>query len=73
LTESGYVGLAVHTAARICAFGRGGQIVLSAATARALEPSLPEGVGLRELGNHRLQGLPDEIALFQLMTGAARG
>jgi class 3 adenylate cyclase len=66
LTESGYVGLAVHTAARICAAGHGGQIVLSSATARAVEASLPEGVGLLELGAHRLQGVPDPEPLFQL-------
>ena len=29
LTDGGYVGLAVHTAARICAAGHGGQILLS--------------------------------------------
>ena len=66
LTESGYVGLAVHTAARICATGHGGQIVLSSAAARTVETSLPEGVALRELGVHRLQGVPDPEPLFQL-------
>lgn len=66
LTESGYVGMAVHTAARICAVGHGGQIVLSSATARAVEASLPVGVGLRPLGTHRLQGLRDPETLFQL-------
>ena len=30
LTETGYVGLSVHTAARICFAAHGGQIVLSA-------------------------------------------
>ena len=66
LTESGYVGLAVHTAARICAVGHGGQIVLSSAAVRAVEASLPVGVGLRQLGAHRLQGLGDRETLFQL-------
>src|SRR5207302_1306880 len=31
LTDAGYVGLAVHTVARICSAGHGGQILLSAA------------------------------------------
>jgi class 3 adenylate cyclase len=66
LTESGYVGLAVHTAARICAAGHGGQIVLSSATLRAVEASLPPGLAYRALGEHRLQGLPDPEMLFQL-------
>ena len=66
LTENGYVGLAVHTAARIGAVGHGGQTVLSSATVRAVEASLPVGVGLRQLGAHRLQGLRDPETLFQL-------
>jgi class 3 adenylate cyclase len=66
LNESGYMGLAVHTAARICTIGHGGQIVLSAAAARAVEASLPVGVGLRRLGDHMLQGLPEPVTLFQV-------
>jgi class 3 adenylate cyclase len=66
LTDSGYVGLPVHTAARICAAGHGGQILLSEATVRAVEGPLPVGAGVRRLGHHRLQGLPEPVALFQL-------
>jgi class 3 adenylate cyclase len=66
LTDSGYVGLAVHAAARICAAGHGGQILLSDATVRAVEASVPAGVGFRALGDHRLRGLPEPEALFQL-------
>lgn len=40
--------------------------MLSSATVRAVEGSLPEGIGLRPLGAHRLQGLPDAEELFQL-------
>lgn len=68
LTESGYVGLAVHTAARVCAFGGGGQIVLSSATARVLESALPSGARLRGLGPQKLQGLPEPVRLFRLET-----
>jgi class 3 adenylate cyclase len=66
LTDSGYVGLAVHTAARICAAGHGGQILLSDGAVRAAEGSVPAGVGFRALGRHRLRGLPDPVPLFQL-------
>ena len=66
LTDSGYVGLAVHAAARICAAGHGGQVLLSGATVRALEASMPAGVSFRPLGDHRLHGLPEPEALFQL-------
>ena len=67
LTDSGYVGLAVHTAARICAAGHGGQILLSDAARRAVKASPPAGVRFRGLGNHRLHGLPEPEALFQLL------
>src|SRR4030095_9600279 len=36
LTEAGYIGLAVHTTARVCAAAHGGQIIVSAATRTAI-------------------------------------
>ena len=66
LTDGGYVGLAVHTAARICSAGHGGQILLSSEAVRAVEGSAPRDVSFRNLGAHRLQGLPEPQPLFQL-------
>jgi class 3 adenylate cyclase len=66
LTETGYVGLAVHAAARIGYCAHGGQIVVSSATRAALLASLVEGVTLRELGTWRFQGLREPDALFQV-------
>jgi class 3 adenylate cyclase len=66
LTDTGYVGLAVHTAARICFAAHGGQIVLSRAAREAVESSRREGIGFRDLGLHPLQGLPMPEALFQV-------
>jgi class 3 adenylate cyclase len=66
LTDTGYVGLAVNTAARVCFAAHGGQIVLSSAAREALEASMPAGVGIRDLGRHELQGLPAPEALFQV-------
>ena len=66
LTDNGYVGLAVHAAARICAAGHGGQILLSHSAVRAVGTSVPGGVRFRALGYHRLRGLPGREALFQL-------
>src|SRR5262245_21322131 len=66
LTESGYVGLAVHVAARVCAAGHGGQVLLSEAAFHAVEASAPAGVGFRPLGGHRRHGLPEPLPLFQL-------
>jgi class 3 adenylate cyclase len=64
LTETGYVGLSVHAAARICFAAHGGQIVLSAAV-RGAVLELPEGVTLRNLGAWRFRGLPEPVELFQ--------
>src|SRR5262245_15060809 len=66
LTDSGYVGLAVHAAARISAAAHGGQILVSDATTRAVGASAPAGIGFRALGSHELRGLPEPVALFQL-------
>ncbi len=66
LTDGGYVGLAVHTAARICSAGHGGQILLSSDAVRAVEASAPRKISFRSLGSHRLQGLPEPQHLFQV-------
>ena len=66
LTETGYVGLAVHAAARICYGAHGGQIVLSSAARAALADSIAEGVELRSLGSWRFQGLREPHELFQV-------
>jgi class 3 adenylate cyclase len=66
LTDTGYVGLAVHTAARVCFAAHGGQIVLSRAARKAVEGLQPAGIGFGDLGLHQLQGLPAPEALFQV-------
>jgi class 3 adenylate cyclase len=72
LTDSGYVGLAVHAASRIGTVGHGGQIVLSRAAIRALgDAAIPE-VSFVELGTHRLRGLPEPETLFQLQVADLR-
>ena len=65
LTETGYVGLSVHTVARVCFVGHGGQILVSTQTKTALRGSLPSGVRLRSVGRHRLAGLPQPQTLYQ--------
>jgi class 3 adenylate cyclase len=69
LTDSGYIGIAVNTAARICFAGHGGQILVSSRTASAITAP-PPGVRLTGLGPHRLAGLPRAVSLFQVQ---ARG
>ena len=67
LTDAGYIGLAVHAAARVCAAAHGGQILISGAAREAVGSPAPEGLRFRDLGRHRLQGLPDREALYQIM------
>ncbi len=67
LTETGYVGLSVHAAARICFAAHGGQIVLSSAVRSALPEPLPDGAALRDLGAWRFRGLPEPVAMFQVL------
>jgi class 3 adenylate cyclase len=62
LTDSGYVGLSIHAAARICFAAHGGQIILSA----AVRGGLPEDVSLKPLGAWRFRGLPEPIEMFQV-------
>ena len=66
LTDSGYVGLAVHTVARICSAAHGGQILLSAAARDAVGRSRPPGIRFRGLGSHRFRGLREPQAIFQV-------
>ena len=66
LTDTGYVGLSVHAAARICFAAHGGQIVMSAAVRGAVTDSLADGVSLRSIGAWRFRGLPEPVELFQV-------
>ncbi len=66
LTDTGYVGLSIHTVARVCSCAHGGQILVTSQTKAALEGSMPAGMRLRSLGRHRLAGLPRPEALYQV-------
>jgi predicted ATPase/class 3 adenylate cyclase len=63
VVDDGYVGLDVHKAARICAAGHGGQVLVSEAT-RSIA-----GAHLRDLGEHRLKDLGAPVRLYQLGEG----
>ena len=72
LDEEGYVGVGVHRAARICAAGHGGQILLSNATAGIVEDLGLEGVRLHDLGEHRLKDIQTPQRLFQILSDGLR-
>jgi predicted ATPase len=58
--DGSYIGADVHRAARVAAAGHGGQILLSESTTTLVGDDLPEGVGVRGLGEHRLKDLRAE-------------
>jgi predicted ATPase/class 3 adenylate cyclase len=65
--ETGYVGMDVHRAARIAAAAHGDQILVSDVTHGLVAKDLPEGVSLRNLGEHRLKDLTHPLHLFQVV------
>jgi len=70
LDEVNYIGLAVHTTARVCAAAHGGQVVVSGDTKEASQGQRPAGLRFVSLGDHRLKGIPTTVPLFQ---AAAKG
>ena len=71
--QSGYVGIDLHRAARICGAGHGGQILISDATRVLVENNLPAGMRLRDLGEHRLPGLSRPQHIFQVIADNVPG
>jgi class 3 adenylate cyclase len=69
LSEGGYVGVAVHTVARICALANGGQILVSRA---GLSSELPPELLVLEMGDHHLRGLGSH-SLFQVSAADLQG
>jgi len=60
-----YVGLTVHEVSRICSAAHGGQILCSAAVARALGDATDD-VRLLDLGAFSLRGIPEARTLYQV-------
>ena len=63
----GYVGLDVHYAARVMSAAHGGQVLLSQTTRDLVAHDLPEGVSLRDLGEHHLKDLEQAVHLYQAL------
>ena len=66
LTSNGYIGLAVHKAARVSAAAHGAQIVVSSETKNAVGDVEGSSFGFRSLGLHHLAGLPRRHRLYQI-------
>jgi predicted ATPase/class 3 adenylate cyclase len=64
--DGDYFGPALNRAARLMAIAHGGQVVVSLATEELVRDALPEGLGLIELGEHRLRDVARPERVFQL-------
>jgi predicted ATPase/class 3 adenylate cyclase len=67
LREGDYYGSEVNRCARLRALAYGGQVLLSQATYVLVRDALPSGVGVRDLGEHRLKDLQRPEHAFQLV------
>jgi predicted ATPase/class 3 adenylate cyclase len=57
----------LNRAARVMSAGYGGQILISNETKILIERELPEGVSLRDLGEHQLKGMRRPEHLYQVV------
>jgi class 3 adenylate cyclase len=62
----GYLGVDVVRAARLCATGQGGHVLLSEATRALVGSSLPEGVSVHAVGERQLKDIDEPERVFQL-------
>ncbi len=70
--EGNYFGQAVNRCARLRTLAHGGQVVVSRAVHDLVADRLPAGVGLRDLGTHRLRDLGRPEHVFQVVHSALR-
>jgi predicted ATPase/class 3 adenylate cyclase/DNA-binding CsgD family transcriptional regulator len=64
--DGDYAGPVVNRVDRLLDIGHGGQVLVTAATYALLAEQLPDGVGLRDLGEHRLRDLGRTERVFQV-------
>jgi formylglycine-generating enzyme required for sulfatase activity/class 3 adenylate cyclase len=62
-----YFGPALNRTARLMAAGHGGQVLISLATQQVVRDYLPDGVTLRDLGEHRLKDLRHSEHIYQVL------
>lgn len=64
----GYTGyLTLTRVQRVMSLAHGGQVLLSNASAELVRGKLPEGVSLRDMGEHRLKGIITPERLWQVV------
>ena len=64
--EGDYFGPALNRASRLLSVGHGGQMLVSLVAERMAGETLPGGISLRDLGEHRLRDLARSEHIYQL-------
>ena len=67
LAQTGYIGMGLHRAARLCALGHGGQVLLSRSTAGLVDEDETPEVALLDLGEHLLEDLERAERVYQVV------
>jgi class 3 adenylate cyclase len=67
LRQTGYVGMGLHRAARLCSLGHGGQVLVSRSTAGLVDEDETPDVALRDLGEHLLKNLDRPERVYQVV------
>ena len=66
ITGSGYTGVEVHLASRVCSAAHGGQVLMSQSSHNILGPSFNEADRLTRLGSYLLKDFDEPMELFQI-------
>jgi predicted ATPase len=66
LRDGDYYGTTINRCARLRGVAHGGQVVCSETTAGLIADALPENVGIKSLGTHRLRDLERPEQIFQI-------
>ena len=66
LRDGDYFGPAIGRTARIMSAGHGGQILMSEAARKALNPSRLESISISDLGEFKLKGMTEPERIFQI-------
>ena len=66
LVEGQYLSQPLNRCARLMAIAHGGQVLASGTTESLISGTVPDGVGLLDLGEHRLRDLSEPLRVFQV-------
>ncbi len=71
VNDNNYASPPINRCSRLMSAAHGGQVVISGSTEMLVREQLPEGMGLLDLGEHRLRDLGSPVRAFQLFSDNA--